>query len=307
MVELIKIAAPDPASPVEGMAEMGMAEMGMAVMEALERGSVLLISDPPFALADAERALIATGFGAGTGAGAAKNISYDADTCGLKGTAADGPGREVLTGLMARYARFAEALVRELAPGYGAGLTLGRTSFRPTEIEDRETSWRKDDRRRHIDAFPSTPTGGARILRVFMNVDQAGQPRCWRAGPDFEAYATAFLPKVARPLPGAASVMAALGITKSRRTGYDQLMLGLHDAAKRDTVWQETAPAREMQFEPGQVWMCFTDQIPHAAISGRNALEQSFYIGPDVLVSPGQSPLAILSRLTGRKLDRPLI
>jgi hypothetical protein len=170
----------------------------------------------------------------------------------------------------------------------------------------RETSWRKDDRRRHVDAFPSTPTGGARILRVFLNVDQGGMPRCWRAGPDFEAYASTFLPRLSRPVPGMASLLALLGITKSRRTAYDQLMLGLHDAAKRDTAWQETTPALEVEFSPGQVWMCFTDQIPHAAVSGRNALEQSFYIGPDALVAPAQSPLGVLTRLTGRDVARPL-
>lgn len=291
MVEMIDINMEDLASPAEAMFAI-----------ALERGSILRVPNPSFLLNDDERALIANGISGGS----AKNISYDADTCGLKGTGAEGVEREVLAALMARYARFAEALVRDVAPAYGPGLTLGRTSFRPVEIAGRETSWRKDDRRRHVDAFPSTPTGGARILRVFMNIDQLGASRRWRAGPDFEAYASTFLPRVPRPVPGAASVLAGLGITKSRRTVYDQLMLGLHDAAKRDMAWQANAPAREIEFFPGQVWMCFTDQIPHAAISGRNALEQSFYIGADVLVAPGQSPLAVLSRLTGRNVARPL-
>lgn len=289
LVDVIEIAAPEIDPAFRGA-------------EALERGAILRFTNWPFPLGNVERAMIAEGLGGQ----AAKNISYDPNTGMLKGTGAEGAVCAVLTGLMGRYARFAETLAHAVAPGYGAGLTLGRTSFRPVDVAGRATSWRKDDRRRHIDAFPSTPTRGARILRVFLNVDQAGRPRCWRVGPDFEAYASAFLPRVARPVPGLASLQALLRITKSRRTGYDQLMLGLHDAAKRDPDWQAHVPAQDVSFMPGQLWMCFSDQVPHAAVAGRNALEQSFYVDPAVLAAPGQSPLAVLARLTGRDLTRKL-
>ena len=107
-------------------------------------------------------------------------------------------------------------------------------------------------------------------------------------------------------MPGAAGLMALTGITKTRRSLYDQTMLGLHDAAKRDMVWQDNAPAEEVDFWPGQVWMVFTDQIPHAAVSGRNALEQTFYVEPGVLGNPEQAPLAVLSRLRGRDMGKVL-
>ena len=293
MVEIISIAEPKEADDA----------LGTGAMSALERGSVLVFPHLDFPLEDAERRLI----GDGIAGGAAKNISYNAKTGALRGAQLEPPIRDSLAQMLARYARFAETLVRTIAPAYGDGMTIGRTSFRPTEIAGRETSWRKDDRRRHVDAFPSTPTKGARILRVFMNVDQTGLPRCWHVGPDFEAYAKSFLPRVSRLPPGAASLLALLGITKSRRTAYDQLMLGLHDAAKRDVAWQETAPVQTISFLPGQVWMIFTDQVPHAALSGRNALEQSFYIDPSVLAAAEHAPLAILARLTGRDLTRPLL
>jgi len=275
-----------------------------AAVGALERGHVLLFLDGGFALSAAECAMIAGGAAASEGA---KNISYDAAAGELKGTEMPAPGRELLKEMMARYAEFARDLVHAIAPGYARGLRQGRTSFRPAEIAGRETSWRKDDRRLHVDAFPSTPTQGARILRVFMNVDQAGTPRQWRVGPDFESYARNFLPRVGRLPVGAATVLAWTGITKTRRSGYDQVMLGLHDAAKRDTEWQASAPARDVSFLPGQVWMVFTDQTPHAALAGRNALEQSFYVAPEVMTVPEQSPLAVLSRLTGRDLARVLV
>lgn len=275
---------------------------GSPIVETLEGGAVLRLVRPGFVLSEAERSLVARGVGARL----AKNVSYCQEQGVLKGAQAQGQERALLAGLLARYADYSMALLHEIAPSYMPGLKMGRTSFRPVEIADRETSWRKDDRRLHVDAFPSTPTGGARILRLFLNIDQAGRPRCWRVGPDFEAYATRFLPRVPRSWPGAASLMAALHITRTRRTRYDQMMLGLHDAAKADTGWQSSAPARAVDFLPGQAWLVFTDQVPHAAMSGCNALEQSFYVSPEVLACPGSSPLAVLSRLTGRDLTRPL-
>jgi hypothetical protein len=269
---------------------------------ALERGMVVLFAREQFQLQPSERNLIAQG----VAGGAAKNISYDPATESVKGTEAPAPERQTLAAMMRRYSDFTEALVLAIAPGYRAGLRRGRTSFRPNQIAGRETSWRKDDRRRHVDAFPSTPTGGDRILRVFTNVDQHGTERRWRVGPDFETYAKSFLPQVSSLLPGAAALFAAVGITKARRSLYDQMMLGLHDAAKRDIKWQKTAPAEEIAFAPGQSWMVFTDQVPHAALSGCNALEQSFYIDPSALISPALAPLAILARLTGKDVTRRL-
>lgn len=257
---------------------------------ALERGAVLRFPEYAFAMTPAERRMVASGEVLAT----AKNISFDGN--GLKGIAPGCAAEDTLSQMMARYASFAEALVRALNPGYRAGLTRGRTSFRPTEILGRKTSWRADDTRRHVDAFPASPTQGARILRVFANIDPA-QPRVWRIGPDFAEYAARFLPRVPRAIPGAASLLALAGITKTRRTRYDEVMLALHDTAKRDAAWQATAPAETVEFLPGETWMVFTDQMPHAAIAGRNALEQTFLVQPEVLAAPENAPAAILARL----------
>jgi hypothetical protein len=269
-------------------------DLACRAASALEAGGLLLFPELPFPLEPRECKIIA----AGNAAGDSKNISLDPRTAKLKGTGLDNQQSNDLTALMTRFGNFAEALIRAIAPHYSAGLARMRTSFRPVEIAGRDYSWRKDDRRRHVDAFPSSPTQGDRILRVFANVDQNGTPRIWRVGPDFEAYAQAFLPKLsARQLPGLPSLMSLLGITKSRRSRYDQIMLDLHDAAKRDLGWQATTPAEEVHFLPGQVWATFTDQVPHSVISGRNALEQTFIVARQVLLMPERSPAAILSRL----------
>lgn len=46
-----------------------------------------------------------------------------------------------------------------------------------------------------MDAFPSRPNYGKRILRVFANINPEGAPRVWRVGEDFESVARQFLPR----------------------------------------------------------------------------------------------------------------
>src|SRR5262249_55300448 len=149
----------------------------------------------------------------------------------------------------------------------------GRTSFRPAEIEGRALSWRKDDRRLHVDAFPSRPLRGRRILRVFSNVNPTGQVRRWRTGEPFEAHAQRFLGRLPKPSRPKAWMLARLGLTHGQQTPYDQLMLALHDAAKRDEAYQSGPDAEAQEFPVGSAWIVYTDQTPHAAMAGSCAFE----------------------------------
>ena len=79
-------------------------------------------------------------------------------------------------------------LVATLFPRYAPYVQRARTSFRPQPAVGRNVSWRKDDSRLHVDAFPSRPNHGERILRVFSNVNPAAD-RVWRVGEPFEAVA----------------------------------------------------------------------------------------------------------------------
>src|SRR5262249_61053742 len=126
-----------------------------------------------------------------------------------------------------------------------------RTSFRPVEIEGRLSSWRKDDSRLHVDSFPSSPTGGKRILRVFSNVNPEGRSRVWRVGEPFEQMARRFLPGIKRPLPGSSIFLRLLGITKSPRTEYDHIMLQLHDHMKADERYKKEVEQLRQEFPAG--------------------------------------------------------
>ncbi len=275
---------------------------GREAVAELEAGRVLLFPELGFGLGPSELDDVrAAAREAGSGEGG-KNVSYDPAT----GKCKAGPVSEALAGRLApplaRFARLATDLVANLSPGYAPGLELARASFRPAEIEGRSQSWRKDDRRLHIDAFPSRPIGGRRILRVFSNVDPAGAPRRWLLGEPFEAHARRFLSHLPRPSRSRAWMLSRFGVTRGVRTPYDQLMLGLHDAAKRDEAYQTAGEAQMQDFPAGSTWIVFTDQTPHAALAGRCAFEQTFYVRPEVMADPDSAPLAILQRLTGRPL-----
>src|SRR5207248_11020460 len=136
-----------------------------------------------------------------------------------------------LARMVARFAADASALVASLFPRYAPYLKLARTSYRPHAAEHRAVSWRKDDTRLHVDAFPSRPNRGERILRVFCNVNPNGEDRVWRIGEPFDAMAARFLPKVRKMRRLEPSLLAALHVTKGRRSEYDHLMLGFHDCA----------------------------------------------------------------------------
>jgi len=93
-----------------------------------------------------------------------------------------------------------------------------------------------------------------------------------------------------------------LGVTRGRRSDYDHLMLGLHDCAKADLAYQRGCEQETVRFGPRTTWLCFSDQVMHAAASGQFMLEQTIHLPVSALYDPARSPLAILQRLTGRAL-----
>jgi 3-deoxy-D-manno-oct-2-ulosonic acid (Kdo) hydroxylase len=176
-----------------------------------------------------------------------------------------------------------------------------RTSFRPVEVKGRHYSKISDDRLLHIDAFPSRPMRGRRILRFFANVAPASQ-RHWHVGEPFEDFARAFLPRVGPHWPGKSWLYDRLGVTHGRRSLYDELMLSLHDAAKLDANFQQNSPHQAIDFPPGSCWLVFTDMVLHAALGGEFALEQTFHLDVDELTEPERAPIRVLERLSGKSL-----
>jgi len=265
------------------------------VARAIEDGSVVVLPHVGFVLRESERRFLSPDWADGS----RKNISLEGDSLrAVKGSAED---RAELAGMIGRFAAAGSALVAALFPRYAPYVKRARTSFRPQPAVGRDVSWRKDDARLHVDAFPSRPTCGERILRVFSNINPI-EDRVWRVGEPFETMARTFLPSIRRPLPGSAALLSALFVTKRRRSEYDHLMLRLHDRAKADMGYQRRCPQETVHFAPGTTWLCFSDQVMHAAVSGQYMLEQTIHLPVTALYAPEHAPLAVLERLTGRAL-----
>src|SRR4029078_12885882 len=132
--------------------------------------------------------------------------------------------RATACALIGRFQADAATLVDTLFASYRERLRAAPASFRVHAVERRAASWRHDDSRLHIDAFPSRPLSGERILRVFLNVNPRGEPRVWRGGATFHSVAARFLPRLTPYRPWAARALQALRLTKRLRTPYDHLM-----------------------------------------------------------------------------------
>ena len=262
---------------------------------ALERGAVLFFPDLAFALSDAEKIFL----DAKVADGKAKNISLDPSTGKMQASSLTGDKAQALAAMIARFGSQAAALVHELLPYQN--VERARTSFRPVQVKGRSYSKINDDRLLHIDAFPSRPMRGRRILRFFANV-APDTPRRWHVGEPFEDFAREFLPRVKPHWPGKSWLYDKLGVTRGRRSRYDELMLSLHDAGKLDSAFQRSSPHQGVEFPPGCCWLVFTDQVLHAALGGEFALEQTFHLDVSEMAEPARAPVKVLERLCGKAL-----
>jgi len=273
-------------------------EIKKLAIQALEAGKVLYFPELSFRLNDTEKSFLSPD----KVDPKSKNISYDIRKDSLKGSSVQGAEEDALKAMMKRFATNAKNLVTELFPYYQTNLTQARTSFRPVEVLGRVSSYRKDDTRLHVDAFPSAPVKGRRILRVFSNVNPEGKPRVWRVGEPFSNVVKQFVPQIHSPVPGISTLLKFLGITKDYRTLYDHYMLKMHDMMKGDEHYQKEVTQEEIKFPPGCSWIVYSDQVSHAAMSGQHLFEQTFYLPPFAMQNPETTPLHILERQLQRKL-----
>jgi hypothetical protein len=273
------------------------AEVRAEATAALEDGLVITLPGLGFALSADEAKLLDPRI-----LSKAKNVSYTPSTQRIGGTSCSGAEAETLRLLIARYSDSAQRLMRNLFPHYQPSLKVARASLRPAEIAGRKSSWRKDDTRLHVDAFPASPVFGERILRVFCNINPVGKPRVWRVGEPFEAVARRYLPGIRRPLPGSARLMHWLRLTKKPRSEYDHIMTKLHDAMKSDAAYQASVGLEPVNFTPGTTWITFTDSVSHAALSGQHQFEQTFSLPVAGMLDERKSPLRILEGMAGRSL-----
>jgi len=274
----------------------------------LEEGHVLFFRQTPFVLPPEDRRFLLEQ--RQTGAVYHKNIAYRPGSDRVSGVAHS--GREELERLREILRRFSDLAVRttaEFLPQYASRWRVDFASFRPQEEAGRPLSRHSRNDLLHVDSFPTRPTSGDRIFRVFVNINP-DVDRVWRTGETFEELAERFavssglLGRVLRPglgkkLMGAA---ASAGLPVTARPPYDEFMHHFHNFLKDSDGYQESARAERLCFPPGSSWMVFTDMVSHSVLSGRYALEQTFLIARDSLLIPQKAPIAILERLAGQAM-----
>ena len=275
--------------------------------EQLERGQILFFREPPFRLPAEDREFLLSQ--PWTELRLHKNVSYRPGEDALKGVSGDAATVERLHSILRNYsAQVVDFVTKFLAP-YAGKWTLDFSSFRPLEEERRGLPLHKRNDLLHVDAFPSRPTRGGRILRVFTNLNPT-KPRVWQTTQDFESLARAYAEDAGLYRFAEDSVVSRrvqdwgekLGFPGTGRTPYDMFMLRFHDYLKENEEFQKNCPKVKLEFPPLATWLVYTDGVAHAAMSGQYALEQTFLVSPKALVAPEQAPYRILEKIAGRPL-----
>ncbi|MCC6418673.1 MAG: Kdo hydroxylase family protein [Gemmataceae bacterium] len=265
--------------------------------ERLERGEVVSHPHCPFALPEGDdRAfLLRQALGGRTH----KNISYDPATGRVAGFRRASAGQaDRLRDVLAAFAASATAWLASALPRYARRWRPDRATFRPEEEAIRRVRPKARNDLLHIDAFPTRPSGGWRILRLFVNVNPS-EPRVWATSDTFPALLERY--RVAAGVQGLAGRLGRrlLGLFQPglrARSEYDAFMLRLHDFLKECEEFQERGRKRLWRFAPGSAWLAFTDTVSHAELRGRYALEHSYFVCPDTLALPDAAPAALLAR-----------
>lgn len=288
--------------PVPG----GMGEdSGVTLAERLERGEIIHYQACPFSLPEGDdRQFLLDQH---LGGRAHKNVSYDPRTGKAGGFLQQSAEQaERLRVLLAAFARSATDWLARALPKYAASWQLDRVSYRPDEEATRRLRWTARNDLLHVDAFPSRPTNGWRILRLFVNVNPT-EPRVWVTSEPFPKLLARHGQAVGLPADQAAGLVrrfgqGVLGIFQPgrRRSAYDAFMLRFHNYLKQNQDFQEHCPKRFWNFQPGATWMVFTDTASHAVLRGRYALEHSYFVDPATLALPDEAPAAVLERACGQ-------
>jgi hypothetical protein len=282
-----------------------MAEETPALEARLERGEVIYYPDCPFPVVsgDDHRFLLEQRLGSR----AHKNISYDPRSHKAAGYAWQSSAQaERLRGLLAEFATTATAWLARALPRYAAAWRRDRVSYRPEEEATRKLRLKARNDLLHVDAFPSRPTNGWRILRLFVNINPT-EPRVWATSDPFARLLERFGTQAGLPTRRDGVWPRRLGERVLRlfqpgrapRSAYDAFMLRFHDFLKANDDFQEKGPKRYWRFPPGACWLAITDTASHAVLRGRFALEHSYFLDPQSLLLPHEAPAALLERACG--------
>jgi 3-deoxy-D-manno-oct-2-ulosonic acid (Kdo) hydroxylase len=293
---LITVAQPSPTAS------------GEQLCAELESANILYFPQIPFTISQTDRETL---LGQKQSSAAFhKNVAYRPAENRVTGLdKSESAEAERLRVILESYSQNAAKCLAALLPPYAGKWKLDFASYRPIEERGRPARLHARNDLPHVDAFPTRPTNGDRILRLFTNINPR-QNRVWITAPPFASIAQRFAKSVGLPPPRSSNslgatwrrVARAANLPGSHRSPYDTFMHECHNAMKEDAAFQEGAAKQRWEFPPDSTWIVLTDCVSHAVLEGQYALEQTFIISRDAMVRPQLSPIAILEGLAGYAL-----
>jgi hypothetical protein len=276
-------------------------------VRALESGDILYLPASPFPFSDEDRSFLLEQ--RQVRAVYHKNISYRPTEDRLKGIdQKDADARDRMHAIMRTYSRRALDFLAAFLPQYAGAWKVDFASFRPNEEQGRRISHRSRNDLIHVDAFPSRPSSGDRLLRIFSNAHPK-RARVWVTSNAFDELATRYGRDAGlatlRP-PGSSSLrqtslrlLSKCGVPVVDRSEYDRFMLRFHDYLKDSEAFQQHCQKDLWLFAPGSSWIVFTDGSSHSCVSGQYALEQTVIVRRETLVHPEKAPISVLEKMVG--------
>lgn len=279
--------------------------------EELEQGNILFFSSAPFAFPQEEIEFLLTQKQGGSAS--RKNIAYKPQIDRITNHDAKDPvATAKLKEILKNYSKRVTEFLSHLLSPYAKDWKHDYASFRPFQEKGRKLRQRARNDLLHVDAFPTRPLHGARILRFFTNINPT-EDRHWITSNGFEELAKQYAATVSIPRSAGYDLISRLerkmkylirsvGMKIALRSPYDSFMLKMHNFLKENQEFQEKCPKDHWKFPPGSCWAVFTDQVSHAALAGQYALEQTFLVPQKALLFPEKSPASVLERMSGRNL-----
>ncbi len=288
------------------------AEYARELCQRLEQGNILLLPTTPFLPSEEDCAFLREQ--KQSERASHKNIAYKPHLRRVTGAeVSNADSAERMRAILSRYSEGAIAFLSTIFPEYARVWRVDYASFRPVEEQGRNLPLRHRNDLMHLDAFPTRPTHGGRILRVFTNIHPTRE-RVWGTADPFEDLARQYaveagLNRVTGPLAAARQIAnraaRLVGVHAPDRSPYDEFMIRFHHYLKSNTEFQQTGQRQTAVFPPGASWISFTDQVAHKALSGQYALEQTCIVPFQAMLLPELAPVTVLEQLAGRRLVSP--
>src|ERR1700734_2207162 len=227
-----------------------------AYCEMLEHGQILFFREPPFDFPAADQKFLLEQ--EWSELRMHKNVSYRPSEDSLRGVSGDRETISRLQSIMRNYSAQGTQFLGKFLTRYAGKGNQDFASFRPLEEEARVLPLHKRNDLLHVDAFPSRPTRGGRILRVFTNVNPT-KTRVWQTTGPFERFAKQYaedagLRKFAENDSFFNRTLqdwgGKLGIHGMGRTPYDAFMLRFHDYLKENSPFQANSEKVRLEFPP---------------------------------------------------------